>query len=350
MSHRSPEKDAPLPPRTLEVLHALVREYIETGDPVASRTLARNRKDGLSSATVRNIMADLADMGYLDQPHTSAGRIPTAKAFREFARPLLASRILAAELDRLREELASKTTLEERAEHTTHLLTSLTRNVGIFAAMPGDGQILDQVEFVLLPPARVLMVVATRDHIVRSHVVQLEDAVSQDDLASIRNYLNHNFSGWTLSGIRTELERRFRLESSTYNLIMRRLSMLYDKGLLEIGLSPHVHLEGASNLLGLDLHLTKERLRELLRALEEKKRLIALLDQFLESDSGGMQVQIGLADAHPAFRDFSLIGLTVQMPGGYQTRVAVLGPMRMNYTRAVSAVLHVGQALGSLPQ
>ena len=226
----------------------------------------------------------------------------------------------------------------------------ISRNVGIFAAIPGTGQILDQVEFVLLPPTRVLMVVATRDNMVRSQAVQLDEPISQDDLASIRNYVNHHFAGWTLSGIRRELERRFRLESSAYDSLMRRLTMLYEKGLLDIGLTPQLYLEGTSNLVGLDLHLTKERLRDLLRALEEKKRLIAMLDKFLEGGGGEIQVQIGLGDAHPALKDFSLIGLTVEMPGGLETRVAVLGPMRMNYPRVMSAVLHVGQALRSLPQ
>jgi heat-inducible transcriptional repressor len=131
---------------------------------------------------------------------------------------------------------------------------------------------------------------------------------------------------------------------------MRRLTMLYEKGLLDIGLAPQVYLEGTSNLVGLDLHLTKERLRDLLRALEEKKRLIALLDKFLEGGGGEIQVQIGLGDANPSLEDFSLIGLTVEMPGGLETRVAVLGPMRMNYPRVMSAVLHVGQALRGLPQ
>ena len=349
--YRAPsEREVGLSPRTLEVLHQIVQTYIETGEPVASRTIARQRRDPLSAATIRNVMADLAEAGYLDQPHTSAGRVPTAKAFREFARPLSSGRFLAAELSRIREELSVRDTLEARAEHASHLLTELTRNVGIFAAIPGTGQILDQVEFVLLPPSRVLMVVATRDNMVRSQAVQLDEPISQEDLASIRNYVNGNFAGWTLSGIRRELERRFKLESSAYDSLMRRLTVLYEKGLLDVGLTPQVYLEGTSNLVGLDLHLTKERLRDLLRALEEKKRLIGMLDKFLEGGNGEIQVQIGLGAAHPSLGDFSLIGLTVEMPGGLETRLAVLGPMRMNYPRVMSAVLHVGQALRSLPQ
>jgi heat-inducible transcriptional repressor len=345
-----PGSEITLPRRTLEVLCSIVQTYIETGEPVASRAIARRRRDGISAATVRNIMAELAELGYLDQPHTSAGRVPTPLAFQHFASQLETSRVLATELARLREELFSRETLEARAEHASHLLTELTRNVGIFSAAPGASQILDQVEFVLLPPQRVLMVVSTRDQMVRSQVVQLEERVSADELASTRNYVNENFSGWTLGGIRRELERRFELESSAYDAILHRLTVLYDKGLLDVGFTPRIYLEGASNLVGLDLHLTKERLGDLLHALEEKKRLIALLDQFLETKGATIQVQIGLGDAHPAMRDLSLIGVNVELLGGLETKLAVIGPMRMNYPRVMSAVWHVGQALRSLPQ
>jgi len=350
MSRAPLESDAALPQRSMEVLRALVQLYIETGEPVASREIARRRKDGLSAATIRNIMAELADHGYLDQPHTSAGRVPTAKAFREFAKPYLAGRILANELARVRQELSARGSLGARAEYASHLLTELTRHIGISAAIPGHDQVLEQVEFVLLPPARVLMVVVTRDQVVRSQVAQLAEPSTQEELASIRNYVNCNFAGWTLSGIRRELERRLGLESSAYDSLLRRLTVLYDQGLLDIGLAPMVYLEGASNLVGLDLHLTKEHLRDLLRALEEKRRLIALLDQFLEGSGGEICLQVGLGDIHPAMQDFALVGLNLQMPGGLDTKVAVLGPMRMNYPRVMSAVLHVGQALGSLPQ
>lgn len=342
--------DSVLTTRTAEVLHSIVQSFIETGEPVASRAIARMRKDNLSPATIRNIMADLADLGYLDQPHTSAGRIPTAKAFQHFAQSLVASRLLSNELGRLREELFRIDTPELRAERTSHLLTELTRNVGIVAAIPSSSLALDQIELVLLPEMRVLMVVVTRDGSVRNQMVQLDEAVTPDELASIRNYVNRNFSGWTLDAIRRELDARLEQEWAAYDHLLRKLTLLYEKGLLDIDLKPRVYLEGTSNLVGLDLHLTKEKLRELFRALEEKKRLIELLDQFLEGGSQNVHVQVGLAEAHPSMRELTLIGVTVELPGGLSAKMAVLGPMRMNYPRVMSAVLHVGEALRSLPR
>lgn len=340
--------DRTMSPRTAEVLHAIVQAYIETGEPVASRIIARRRREQISPATIRNIMADLADEGYLDQPHTSAGRVPTAKAFRHFAESLAAHRLLSNEIIRLRADLHLHQTVDQRAERATSLLTELTRNVGIAAAIPTATLTLDQIELLALPDHRVLMVVVTRDGMVRNQLVQLDEPVSQDDLTSIRNYVNLHFAGWTLPAIRIEMERRLELESAAYDSLLRRLTILYSKGLLDIGLTPVVYLNGASNLVGLDLHLTKEKLRDLLHALEEKKRLIEILDQFLGAGGEQVQVRVGLREAHPALDEFALIGLTIELPGGLAARMAVLGPMRMNYPRVMSAVLHVGEALRTL--
>jgi heat-inducible transcriptional repressor len=334
----------PLKPRHQEVLTSLVRAYIETGEPVGSRTLSRRRSDTLSAASIRNVMGDLADDGYLSQPHTSAGRIPTEKAFRHYVGTLTISRI-AAESERLRNELSGLHTVEERVERSSHILMEMTRNVGIAAAIPATAQELDQIELIPLGGDRVLMVLVTRDHMVRNRVLALEETVSVDELTSIRNYVNHNFSGWKLGAARRELLRRMAEDRALYDAAQRKLQLLYEKGLLEADTSPEIHMEGASNLLGLDLHLTRETMRELLHALEEKKRVIELLDRFLEQPSGELQVHVGLESAHPAMKDLALIGMTVQMTSGLPAKVAVLGPMRMQYERVMAAVLQTSRAL-----
>jgi heat-inducible transcriptional repressor len=335
--------------REVEILHAIMEQYIQTGEPVASRTISRKSKDNLSAATIRNVMANLYDAGYLSQPHTSAGRVPTEKAFRSYVQSLSRQRLLAAELHRVREELGQVNTMEGRVERACRLLMEMTRSVGISAAIPTSSQTLDQVELIALADRRVLMIVVTRDRSVRNRVVALDELISQDDLASIRNYINRNFSGWTLSEIRSDLKRRFEQQSAAYDALLKRLTLLYSKGLLDLDPTPAIHMEGASNLVGLDLHLTREKLRELFRTLEEKKRILQLLDRFLEQPSGELAVQVGLADAHPSMRELSLIGISIPLSGGLSAKLAVLGPMRMNYGKAISAVCYVGQAFGSLP-
>ena len=188
------------------------------------------------------------------------------------------------------------------------------------------------------------MVVVTRDRMVRNKVITIEDHISQDELISIRNYINYNFGGWVLPNIQRELKRRLELESATYDAILRRVGLFYSEGLLDLGQLPEVHFDGAENLIDIDVHLTRERMRELFRALEEKKRVLELLERFLEQRDGEVRIQVGLSDVHPSMSELSLIGVRFGMPNGLQAHVAVLGPMRMNYSRAVSAVLHVGRA------
>jgi heat-inducible transcriptional repressor len=290
-------------------------------------------------------MADLAEEGFLSQPHTSAGRVPTEKAFRHYVGSLTAARIQAGDAERLRSEFSGLPTVQAQVERSSHVLMELTRNVGIAAAIPALLQELDQIELVPLADRRVLMILATRDHMVRNRVVTLDEAATPEELVSIRNYVNRNFSGWQLGNARRELLRRMVEDRELYDAAARKLQVLFEKGLLDADTSPEVHMEGASNLLGLDLHLTREKLRDLLRALEEKKRVVDMLDRFLEQPAGELAVQVGLEGAHPALREFTLIGMTVRLASGLPAKVAVLGPMRMHYERVMAAVLHTSRAL-----
>jgi heat-inducible transcriptional repressor len=336
--------DAALRNRHQEILHSIVRAYIETGEPVGSRTISKARLQSLSPASIRNVMADLAEEGYLAQPHTSAGRVPTEKAFRSYVKSISASKTTVADTDRLCHELRELHTIDAQVERSSHILMEMTRNVGIAAAPPAAAQELDQIELVALADRRVLIILVTRDHMVRNRVVTLERSISANDLASIRNYVNRNFSGWQLGDARRELLHRMLEERARYDEAMTTLQLLYQKGLLAVDTDPEVHMEGASNLLGLDLHLTRERMRELMQALEEKQRLIELLDRFLEQPAGELEVHVGLEKAHPAMKDLALIGMTVRM-GGLPAKVAVLGPMRMHYERVMGAVLQISRAL-----
>lgn len=339
--------DALLNFRYQDILTSIVRAYIDTGEPVGSRTISKRRHNTLSPASIRNVMADLAEEGYLSQPHPSAGRVPTEKAFRFFVGSLATSRVTAAESDRMTSAFRGLDTVGERVERSSYILVELTRNVGIAAAIPELAQELDQIQLVPLSDRRVLMVLVTRDHMVRNRVVMLEEPTSPEELNSICNYVNRNFSGWQLGQARRELLRRIESERELYHAVMHKLQMLSQKGLLDVDTSPHVHMEGASNLLGLDLHLTREKMRELFHALEEKQRLMELLDRFLEQPPGELAVRVGLEEAHPSMKDLALIGMTIRMASGLPVKVAVLGPMRMNYERVIAAVLQTSRALES---
>lgn len=338
----------PLSRRDVGILHSIVESYLQTGEPVASLALSRVSRTSLSSASIRNIMAELSDQGFLSQPHTSAGRVPTQKAIQAYVKSL-AVRVVSAELARMRTELRRAQTIESRVERSSQILTELTRNVGIVAAIPGEGQVLDRVELVALPVGKVLMIVVTNDGRVRNQIIDSSESIPGGELASIRNYLNENFSGWTLNAIRAELARRLETESAAYDFVLGRLMHLHMRGLLDIALDPDVHLGGTSNLVGIDLHITREAMRELFRTLEEKKRLLDILERFVAQDSEQPDIQVGLEEIHPALAGLALVGGAVHLPNGMSTKVAVLGPMRMDYSRALSAVAHMQQAMRSVP-
>ncbi len=334
--------------RSEQILGSIVRAYIETGEPVASGAISRLRRYQLSPASVRNIMAELSAEGYLQQPHTSAGRIPTEKAFRVYVQGLEGRRLQSGEVGRIRGTLSEAASVEERIECCSHLLTEMTNGLGIAAAIPTASQRLEHIELILLGERRVLMVVVTGDKMVRNHVVTLDERVTQHDLDSIRNYVNVEFSNWVIADVQAELRRRVEEASAAYDATFKKLILLYDKGLLELGFQPEVRMEGASNLVSFDFHVTRERLKDMFRALEEKKRIVQLLDRFLEN-AGKLGVKIGLGDEDPSLGGLSLIGITIQVPGGVTAKIAVVGPVRMNYERAVSAVMHLGRAFSSIP-
>ena len=199
------------------------------------------------------------------------------------------------------------------------------------------------MELIALADRRVLMVVATRDQIVHNRLVTLNEAMPQLTLESLRDYINRNFAGWKITDARRELLRRIEEERAAYDAVLQRLTVLYRGGLLDVEQHPQIHMEGASNLFGLDLHLTREMMRDLFRALEEKRRILELLDRFIEQH-GELKVHVGLGEVHPAMSELALIGLSIPQPGGMHTRIAVLGPMRMNYGRVIAAVRQIGRA------
>ena len=335
--------------RTGQILCSIVKAYIDTGEPVASLEISRLRRYQLSAASIRNVMAELAAEGYLHQPHASAGRVPTGKAFELFVEHLPGRRVQNGELTRIRGRLSESDSLDARVERCSQMLTEMTHGVALTAAIPNTAQKLDQVELVSLGGHRVLMIVVTDDKMVRDQVVTLDQPIAAAELIPIRNYLNTEFAGWPISDIRPELARRMEQTSAAYDLILKKMMLLYERGLLSRGPAPEVHMEGASNLVLFELQLTREKLKELFRTLEEKKRILQLLERFLAEPAGEVGVRIGLEAAHPAMGELALIGVSVSLPGGMDAKIAVLGPLRMDYSRAMSAVLHVGRALGSLP-
>ncbi len=330
-----------------QILHALVELYMETGEAVGSAAVAQRQFIGgaPSPATVRNAMAEMAEMGLLTQPHASAGRVPTALAIQDYVAGLRQVRTNAAEVHRLQRRLKEIPAWADRVEEGSHELTGRAHNMVIAAAVPESSPVLRQVELLPLGPRQCLMVVVTADENVRNQGVRTQHVLCGTELVEFRIFINRDFSGWTLDEARAALEQRLADERSQYYELLRKVEVFHAQGLFAGVEGPRVFLDGAAYLVGLDLHLTRERMRELFQALEQKQQLLQMLDQFLQGTQQKPMIQVGLGEIHPALSEFTLIGVEAPIGGGLTARVAVLGPLRLNYPRTIAAVLEVGQAL-----
>jgi heat-inducible transcriptional repressor len=327
--------------REREVLTAVVETFIATGEPVGSRTLARNNSEGLSPASIRNVMADLADAGYLEQPHTSAGRIPSAEAYRYYVEQLTGTARLSSENESLIQgSLSGISDVQEFMERTSHVLSLITRNVGVAVAAGGSKHALEHVYFSRLGDHKVLAVVVTRSGVVRDRVLRMD--LTQPDLDLAARFINENFRGWTMEAMHAEIARRIEQERSEYDRLMTSVEQLYRQGALTAGENAQVvFVEGASNLVTNEQD--SQRLQELLRTLEEKQRVVGLLGAYLDVKQEAVRVVIGLDEALPSMRNFVLIGAPARVGGEVMGSLAVIGPTRIDYQNTMTAVSYIAR-------
>src|SRR6266849_4512397 len=297
--------------REREILTAIVETFIATGEPVGSRTLARTSREGLSAATIRNVMADLADAGFLDQPHTSAGRVPSTEAYRYYV-----------------EQLSGETRLSH--ENESIIQDTLA---GVTVASSGPRNALEHVYFSRLSDQKVLAVVVTRSGVVRDRVLRLDLPQSELDLAA--RYINENFRGWMMEDMRAEIARRLDKERSEYDRLMGSIAQLYQQGALTTTEAPEaVFVEGAANLVTGEED--RQRLQDMLRTLEDKEKVVKLLGAYLDTKQEAVRVVIGLDEAMPSMRNFVLIGAPARVGGEVMGSLAVIGPTRLDYQHTMT--------------
>jgi heat-inducible transcriptional repressor len=341
-------------PRERLILTAILEMYIATGEPVASQAVARiyADKEGMSSATIRNVMVSLSESGLLEQPHTSAGRIPTAKAFRFYVEHLAgaaraatganAPQLSAEKRQQIDDCFAGVTSRQHFLERTSHVLAMISSGVGVATEAAGETEWLEHIHFSRLTAQRVLAVVVTRGGTVLDRVLQLDHDLEQGDLEAAANFVNGNFRGWSIERIRAEIESRMEQERSEYDRLTQSVNELFRKGALA-GVQPSqvIFVEGAANLVQRDVD--QERLRGLLGALEAKQRLIDLLSAYVDARQQAVRVVVGLEDTIPDMENMVLIGTGARLGAESVGTVAVLAPTRIRYNETIQAVSYIAQ-------
>ena len=342
--------------RQRAILTAIVENYINTGEPIGSGTIARLGPPeiaGLSPATVRNEMVALAEEGLLEQPHTSAGRVPTARAFRMYVEQLGGVAELSArsrlQIDSNFIGLAGTRAVLER---TSHVLATLSSGVGVAIAAASAGEMLEHVHFSRLvgspqAGARVLAVLVTRSGMVRDRVLALDKDLTVRELETAANFLNENFRGRSIENVRLEIARLIERERNEYQRLLSSVQQLWARTVPEMDAARQtVYVEGVANLVvrhGVGSQEDRERLREVLRSLETKQRVVDLLNAYIDARQESVRVVFDLEEQAPEMAGLVLIAAPSRMGGENLGTVGVIGPKRMQYERTMSAVGYVAQ-------
>jgi heat-inducible transcriptional repressor len=335
--------------RPREILEWAISTFVTTGEPVGSRTIARHSREHLSAATVRNIMADLEEMGYLRQPHASAGRIPTDKAYRFYVDNMLRRHDLSL---RDREIIDANLLQDDSADHlmarTSHVLSRVSGNLGIVISPPISRVALEHIQFVKLKDDRILVVLISGSGIVQNRVIRSEEKYTPAELEQAARYLVENFRSKTLLEIRLRILEMLREEKARYDSLMQRVIVLGTQSFSEGADEPRLELyfDGASNLIQTPEFSDINRMRLLFETIEEKNRLASLLAQCIREDTQEVRITIGAENALPGIEDCTLITSPYAVDGKTQGSLGILGPTRMEYGRAISLVEYVARLFG----
>jgi heat-inducible transcriptional repressor len=328
--------------RARKILFAAVTEYIATGDPVGSRTLARKYVQDLSPATIRNVLSDLEDAGYLRQPHTSAGRVPTERALRTFIEALnefqeIPGTQKKAMRERLAEIFESRGRSEEVLRSTGQLLSELSGAAAVVATSPASTRKLSQLRFIVTKPNQFLAVLVFTDGLVENRFIHVHEALDRSKIERIHNLLDDVVEGRTLGALRDLFRRRLVDERSEVDQLRHEAFELGALALHDVARGTgDVVIEGSARLMEMPEYTDVDRLKRLVRVLEDREQLVDLLDKTI--DAGLVTVYIGNETGELADAELSLVAAPFGDPDSGAGTIGVLGPTRMNYARMMPLV------------
>jgi heat-inducible transcriptional repressor len=346
MAHET--RDEHLGERAQQLLRTLIESYIRDGQPVGSRVLSRESGLQLSAATIRNVMADLEELGFVASPHTSAGRVPTDKGYRFFVDTLLQLRpldeVASAEIRRQFEGSHESST--ELIATVSQLLSSATQLAGVVTLPRTRQASVTQMEFVGLSENRVLVVLVFNDREVQNRIIQLERHYSADELKRASNYLNEQFRGRSVREVRQELLRQLSEARAHMNQIMLD-AIAVAQQVFEAGNEDKLEyvIKGETNLMGVAELTSVEKLRRLFEAFNEKRDFLHLLDNSLKAE--GVQIFIGHESGYRILDDCSVVTAPYAEGDAVVGVLGVIGPTRMAYERVIPIVDMTAKLLGA---
>ena len=328
--------------RNKQILTSVINEYVLTAEPVGSRKLAKKYNINLSSATIRNVMSDLEDMGLLHQPHTSAGRIPTEKALRFYVNSILKVKDLKLrEKDRIRKRYQfSELEASDIIKQTSEVLSVLSHQMSIISAPKIIGTVLKHIEFIKISTNRILVIFVSQSGFVQNRIVEDKEDISQGELDKYTNYLGDILVGISLEEVRVKLDEEMQKEKIAYDQLMSKALQLSKKALAE-ELEPELYVGGKINLLESPEFSEVGRMRTLLQALEEKNLLLTLLDKTMDAE--GVQIFIGSEVQLSDMQTLSIITSPYRQGKNVVGALGIIGPTRMDYLNLIPIVEYSAQ-------
>jgi len=332
--------------RSRQILEAIVEDYIVTAEPIGSRTITRRHGLSLSPATVRNVMADLEEMGFLVSPHTSAGRVPTDKAYRFYVDSLVGVNRIAREE---REEIRKSCSLTGRdvgevLKETSKMLSSVSHYMGIVMGPRFTANVFRQMEFVKLSGKKILAILVSQSGSVQNKIIETDEELNVADLTRMANYLNDILKGLTIAQVKNRILEEMQEEKIKYDALLARALEL-SRQTLE-GTDAEVFIEGQANILEQPEFADVAKMKEIIRAFEEKGQLLALLERCLAAE--GVQIFIGSESHLNRMSGMSLVTATYVTGKDTLGILGVIGPTRMGYAKIIPIVDYTAKQVSRL--
>lgn len=332
--------------RSQQLFKVLVEHYINDGQPVASKTLSNDEQINLSPATVRNVMADLENLGLIVSPHTSAGRVPTPQGYRLFVDNLVTVKPLRGPaVEKLRKEMGIDDSQEGLISKASSVLSGMTKMAGVVTIPRREAVILRHIEFLPLTSNRILVILVVNEQEVQNRVIHTERAFTESELTQTANYLNQEFMGQDLSQIRQSVLETMKQERDDMQHIMKMAIQMTDNVVDEQNNDDYV-MAGQTNLMEYAEMANMEQLRQLFDAFNAKRDVLHVLDQSIQAE--GMQVYIGEESGYSAFESCSVITAPYKVSEEVVGVLGVIGPTRMAYDKVIPLVDVTAKLLGSL--
>ncbi|MCK4622288.1 MAG: heat-inducible transcription repressor HrcA [Desulfuromonadales bacterium] len=333
--------------RNQNILEVIVEDYIASAEPVGSRAISRRHSFSLSPASVRNVMSDLEEMGFLCSPHTSAGRIPTEKGFHYYIDSLLQVRDLSKEEEsRLQSSYRFKDMkMEDIMQEVGRVMSGLSNYTGLVMAPKFASTVFRQIEFVRLSHGRLLVIYVSETGLVQNKVIAADPSLTVRDLEQISHYLNHEMTGLSIPKVREKIARELKAERIRYDELQKQALELSRAALQEES-EDLVFVSGTSLMLEQPEFSTPDRMKRIIQALESKKTLIELLDR--SQAAQGVQVFIGSQSEHTEIEGCSLVTASFSNKKGAIGTLGVIGPVRMPYSQVIPIVDFTAQLVSRI--